>query len=145
MKITLLIFHITFDLALSETTCIGISLSKYQLEDKVYFKYTHAEVLENHLRSFKVVTSTRCATSCSAIRETCKSYNLRNIEGEKHVKMCELLGPYLTSESPTATLEDVDHYHRKAFCRENVQLISGDAYYVDDSGITASTIYSLDL
>ncbi|CAH1795367.1 unnamed protein product [Owenia fusiformis] len=141
--LTLFIFYITFDLVQSQTTCIGISLSKYQWEDEIYIKFPNAEALENPLKSFKVLTRTRCESSCSVVPETCKSYNLRYIEGEKHMKMCELFGPYLTSESPTNTTKDVDHYMRKASCRENgEQLISGDTYYVNDAGITASSTHS---
>ncbi|CAH1802526.1 unnamed protein product [Owenia fusiformis] len=148
MKLRLVILYITCTLAgtsaQSRSTHIGISLSKYQCKNETYFKFPHAEVLENPLKAFKVRTHTRCRASCSVIPDECKSYNLRKIEGEKHIKMCELLGPYLTIEAPTATPDDVDHYLREipVECRENEQLISGDRFYVADSGLTASTTHS---
>ncbi|CAH1779947.1 unnamed protein product [Owenia fusiformis] len=76
-----------------------------------YIKFPRKERLDRPLKSFKVLTNARCAATCNATPETCKSYNLRKLVGDKTFRaICELNGPSATPPSPTRT--DVDYYDR---------------------------------
>ncbi|CAH1789692.1 unnamed protein product [Owenia fusiformis] len=90
---------------------IAIKVSKHQLTNLKYEKFPNAERLDNPWKSFKVVTNARCAATCSASPDICKSYNLRKLSGDRTYRaVCELNGPSATP--PTDAYDNGDHYDR---------------------------------
>ncbi|CAH1777726.1 unnamed protein product [Owenia fusiformis] len=98
--------------AKANAVTVSINLSKHQMTNVTCVMYPSSERIDNPLKSFKVVSDMRCAASCFAKPDECHSFNIRRIEGEKHMKVCELNGPSATQDPPGNTTEDVDHYAR---------------------------------
>ncbi|CAH1779949.1 unnamed protein product, partial [Owenia fusiformis] len=111
MPVRTVIFACVISIIETHTVNIAIDLSNQDPRNFSFIKFPRNERLDSPFKSFKVLTNARCAATCSATPETCNSYNLRKLVGDKPFQaICELNGPSATP--PTPTKDVVDYYDR---------------------------------